>query len=322
MLPPEFTLIARYFAPLAGPAGLGLLDDAAVFTPPPGRALVITADAMVAGVHFPPDDPPHMIGQKLLRVNLSDVAAMGATPFGYMLTVSAPRGTPEAWFAAFAAGLAADQASYGIQLLGGDTTSTPGPISLSVTMLGHVAPGQAWRRSGARAGDDLWVTGTIGDGVLGLAAVRGEIADPGGTLADRYRLPQPRLGLGLALQGPAPQEIVHAAMDVSDGLVQDSGHMARASGVALCLETSLVPVSAAGRAAGPRFVESGTAGGDDYELLLAVPPDRQGDLMRIARQAGIAVTRIGRFSAGAPEVTGVRADGSDAALGGGGWSHF
>ena len=315
MLPPEFTLIARHFAPLAGDAGLGLLDDAAVLMPPADRELVVTADAMVGGVHFPPDDPARMIGQKLLRVNLSDLAAMGAVPLGYLLTVSAPRTTPEAWFAAFAAGLAADQATYGVQLLGGDTTSTPGPITLSVTLLGHVAPGQAWRRSGARAGDGLWVTGTIGDGVLGLAAVRGELADPDGSLAARYRLPQPRLGL--ALHG-----IVSAAMDVSDGLVQDAGHMARASGVALEIETDQVPVSAAGRHAGPRFVASGVAGGDDYELLLAVPPENERAMLLAAEAAAVPVTRIGRFSAGAPEVTGVRADGSAVELGGGGWSHF
>jgi thiamine-monophosphate kinase len=315
MLPPEFSLIARHFAPLAGAAGLGLLDDAAVLTPPPGRELVVTADAMVAGVHFPPDDPPRMIGQKLLRVNLSDIAAMGATPLGYLLTVSAPRSTPDDWFAAFARGLAADQAEFDVQLLGGDTTSTPGPITLSVTLLGHVAPGQAWRRNGAQAGDDLWVTGTIGDGVLGLAALRGEIADPDGSLVARYRLPQPRLGL--ALHG-----VVHAAMDVSDGLIQDAGHMARASGVALQIETAAVPVSAAGRLAGPHFVASGAAGGDDYELLLAVPPDRADALRRGVQACGVAVTRIGRFSAGLPEVTGVAADGTAVALGGGGWSHF
>ena len=315
MLPPEFSLIARHFAPLAGDAGLGLLDDAAVLMPPAGRELVVTADAMVAGVHFPPDDPARLIGQKLLRVNLSDIAAMGAAPLGYLLTVSAPRGTPEAWFADFAAGLAADQAAFGVQLLGGDTTSTPGPVTLSVTMLGHVAPGAAWRRNGARAGDGLWVTGIIGDGVLGLAALRGEIADPDGVLAARYRLPLPRLGLPL-------HGIVSAAMDVSDGLIQDAGHMARASGVALCIETSRVPVSAAGTAAGPAFVESGVAGGDDYELLLAVPAAMAPELRRAASASGVAVTRIGTFSEGAPRVTGVRDDGSAAELGGGGWSHF
>ncbi len=315
MLPFEFSLIARHFAPLAGAAGLGLLDDAAVFTPPPGRELVVTADAMVGGVHFLPDDPPGMIAQKLLRVNLSDIASMGAQPLGYLITLSAPRGTPEAWFAAFAAGLAADQACYGVQLFGGDTTSTPGPLSLSVTMLGHVAPGQAWRRSGACAGDDLWVTGTIGDGVLGLGAVRGARADPDGTLARRYRLPEPRLGL--ALHG-----VVHAAMDVSDGLVQDCGHIARASGVSLVIETALVPLSAAGREAGPAFVENGAAGGDDYELLLAVPPDQAGTLWRVCTQSGVAVTRIGRFGPGTEGVSGVRGDGSAAEFGSGGWSHF
>ena len=315
MLPTEFSLIARHFAPLAGDAGLGLLDDAAVFTPPPGRELVITADAMVGGVHFPPDDPPAMIARKLLRVNLSDIAAMGAEPLGYLLTLSAPRGTPEAWFSAFASGLAEDQARYGVQLFGGDTTSTPGPLSLAVTMLGHVAPGQAWRRSGAMAGDNLWVTGTIGDGVLGLAAVRGERPDPDGSLTRRYRLPEPRLGL--ALHG-----LVHAAMDVSDGIVQDAGHMARASCVSLVIETALVPVSDAGRAEGARFVESGAAGGDDYELLLAAPPEQAHALQDAARAAGIAITRIGRFSAGESIVRGIGKDGSPVELGGSGWSHF
>ena len=249
-------------------------------------------------------------------MNLSDIAAMGATPLAYLLTLSAPRFTPETWFAAFAAGLAADQARYGIHLLGGDTTSTPGPFSLSVTMLGHVAPGQAWRRGGARAGDDLWVTGTIGDGVLGLAAIRGERPDPDGALARRYPAsPEPRLGLPL-------HGIVHAAMDVSDGLIQDAGHMARASGVSLVIETALVPVSATGREAGPAFVESGAAGGDDYELLFAVPPDHSGAFARAVAASGITAARIGFFGEGAGEVTGIRRDGSAAELGGGGWSHF
>src|SRR5271169_1473023 len=169
MLPAEFDLIARHFRPLAGPGALDLRDDAALLTPPPGRELVLTVDAMVAGVHFLPDDPPDLIGRKLLRVNLSDLAAKGATPLAYLMTVSAPKGTPDAWFAGFAAGLAQDQAEFGVSLLGGDTTSTPGPLSLSLTILGHVAPGRMVRRTGARAGDGIWVTGTIGDGALGLA---------------------------------------------------------------------------------------------------------------------------------------------------------
>ena len=312
-LPAEFGLIARHFRPLAGPDALGLLDDAAVFAPPAGRELVVAADAMVAGVHFLPDDPPDLVGRKLLRVNLSDLAAMGAAPLGYLLTVSAPRDTPEAWFAAFAAGLAQDQAAFGLSLLGGDTTSTSGPVCLSLTILGHVAPGCALRRVGARAGDGIWVTGSIGDGALGLAAAQGRLADPNGYLLDRYRLPRPRLGLGL-------YGIVHAAMDVSDGLVQDIGHLCRAGGVAAEIDAAAVPLSAAARAAGPGWLRTCLTGGDDYELALAVPPERE-DALRAAC-AGLAVSRIGCFVAGAPGVVVRGADGAALALGAGGWSHF
>ncbi len=315
MLPAEFSLIARHFAPLAGDGGLGLTDDAAIITPPAGRELVVTADAMVAGVHFLPDEKPENIARKLLRVNLSDIAAMGAAPLYYLLTLSAPRGLPDEWFAGFAHGLALDQARYNVALLGGDTTSTPGPVTLSVTMFGHVAPGTALRRSGARPGDNLYVTGLIGDGVLGLAALRGEIPDPDGSLAARYRFPEPRLGLKL-------HGIATAAMDISDGLIQDAGHIARASGVAVEIEVARVPLSAAGNAAGPDFVASGVAGGDDYELLLAAPPEHETTLMAVAAGPGLAFTRIGRFVAGAPDVRGIAANGSVMALGGRGWSHF
>jgi thiamine-monophosphate kinase len=314
-LPAEFSMIARHLAPLAGDGALGLSDDAAIITPPPGRELVITADAMVAGVHYLPDELPENIARKLLRVNLSDIAAMGAEPLYYLLTLSAPRGLPDSWFAGFAAGLAADQARYGVTLLGGDTTSTPGPVTLSVTMFGHVAPGTALRRSGARPGDDLWVTGTVGDGVLGLLALRDSLPDPDGSLARQYRFPEPRLGLAL-------NAIAHAAMDISDGLVQDAGHMARASNVALTLEIARVPLSDAGRAAGPDFVSSGVAGGDDYELLLAVPPENEPLLRASAAQAAIQITRIGRFTQGPPAVHGVAPDGTPIPLGGKGWSHF
>ncbi|MBV8574051.1 MAG: thiamine-phosphate kinase, partial [Acetobacteraceae bacterium] len=235
-LPGEFALIARHFRPLAGPAALGLEDDAAILIPPPGQELVLSADAMVAGVHFLPDDPPDLVARKLLRVNLSDLAAKGATPLGYLLTVSAQRGTPDSWFMEFAAGLAQDQAEFGIALLGGDTTSTPGPVSLSLTILGHVAPGTAVHRAGARPGDGIWVTGTIGDGALGLAVAQGRVADPSGFLLARYRLPQPRLGF--VIGGTAS-----AGLDISDGLVQDLGHLCRAGSVAAEIEAALVPLS-------------------------------------------------------------------------------
>ena len=301
VLPGEFSLIARHFRPLAGPGALDLADDAAVFAPPPGREIVIAADAMVAGVHFLPDDPPALIGRKLLRVNLSDLAAMGAIPFGYLMTISAPRDTDDDWFAAFAGGLAQDQAAFAITLLGGDTTATPGPLCLSLTVLGTVAPGAAVRRAGAAPGHDVWVTGTIGDGALGLRAARGEIADPGGYLADRYRLPRPRLEF--------PVGLAAAALDVSDGLVQDLGHLCRAAGCGAVIEAARVPLSPAARQA-DRLALCLT-GGDDYELLMAVDP------ARAAAMTTAGATRIGQFVAG----DGVTVEGCDIGATQG-WSHF
>jgi thiamine-monophosphate kinase len=314
-LPAEFSLIARHFRPLAGPGALELRDDAALLDPPAGRQLVLTADAMVAGVHFLPDDPPDLVGRKLLRVNLSDLAAKGAVPLGYLMTVSTPRDTPDEWFAGFAAGLAVDQGLYGVTLLGGDTTSTSGPISLSLTMIGHVAPGTAVHRFGAAAGDEIWVTGTIGDGALGLAVAKGRLSDPTGFLLGRYRLPQPRVGLALA-------GIASAGMDVSDGLVQDLGHICRASGLAAELVAAEVPLSDAAQVAGSDWLVTCLTGGDDYELLLAVPPGRVEALRREAARAGVAVSRVGRFLAGAAEVVVRGAGGEALTLTQGGWSHF
>lgn len=314
ILPGEFSLIARHFRPLAGPGGLDLSDDAAVFAPPPGREMVISADAMVQGVHFLPDDPADLVARKLLRTNLSDLAAMGAVPFGYLMTVSTPRATPDAWFAGFAAGLAHDQRAYGITLLGGDTTSTPGPISLSLTILGTVAPGQAIRRTGARPGCEIWVSGTIGDGALGLLAAGGRLDDPDGFLADRYRLPQPRLGL-------AEHGTVRACMDVSDGLVQDLGHLCRAGGVAAVVEAARVPLSAAARSAGPSQLGRCLTGGDDYELLMAIAPGCGAMLQARATVLGFSVARIGLFVDGTPEVRVLDAAGQAIDVSGGGWSH-
>lgn len=306
-VPGEFSLIARHFRALAGDGALELTDDAAVFAPPPGREIAVAADAMVEGVHFLPDDPPDTVGRKLLRVNLSDMAAMGAVPFAYLMTLSLPR-AEEAWLAGFCAGLASDQRQYGVRLLGGDTTSTHGPAVLSLTVLGSVAPGAAVVRGGARPGDALWVTGTIGDGALGLAVRTGRLSLPephAGFLVDRYRLPQPRL---LPIAGFA-----RAAMDVSDGLVQDLGHICRASGCGAEVEAASVPASDAARAAGEDWLVARLTGGDDYELLLALPPDVT---------PPFAATRIGRFVAGVPEVVVRDAAGAPILLSQGGWSHF
>ena len=267
----------------------------------------MTADAMVERVHFLPGTAPGLVARKLMRVNLSDLAAMGAVPFGYLITISVPRALGDDWFAGFAAGLATDQAAFDIALLGGDTTETPGPLTLSLTAIGHVAPGGAILRSGARPGDDLWVTGTIGDGVLGLYAARGELADPGGYLKGRYDLPTPRLGIPIA--GWA-----RAAMDVSDGLFQDLGHICRASGVAATVEVARIPLSAQAAAAGLQWRETAWIGGDDYELLLAAPPGRP-------PPGGVDATHIGRFTAG-EGVTVLGVDGAVLPLAAKGWSHF
>ncbi len=316
-LPVEFDRIARHFRPLAAAGGLGLGDDAALLTPPAGRELVLSADALVAGVHFLPRDPPDLVARKLLRVNLSDMAAMGAEPFAYLLTVSVPRATPDAWFAAFASGLAADQAEFGVALLGGDTTSTPGPVSLSLTIIGAVAPGQALSRAGARAGDEIWVSGSIGDGALGLLAAQGALADPTGFLAGRYRLPRPRLALGMRLFG-----IASATMDVSDGLVQDLGHICRASGVGALLAAAAVPLSAAARAAGPERLALCLTGGDDYELLFTAPPERRAALLSAAAAADLAVTRIGICTEAASQVIVTDAAGEPMRFLSDGWSHL
>lgn len=314
-LPAEFDLIARHFRPLAGQGSLDLSDDAAVFALPVGRELVVSADAMVAGVHFLPDDPPELIARKLLRTNLSDLAAMGAKPFGYLLTISTARSMPDAWFAGFAAGLAVDQVAFGVALLGGDTTSTPGPISLSLTILGTVLPGQAIRRNGARAGDGVWVSGTIGDGALGLLAATDRLADPSGFLARRYRLPQPRLGL-------AKFGLVAACMDVSDGLVQDLGHLCRASGAGAEIEAARLPLSDAAHAAGQGYLSLCLTGGDDYELLMAIPAAHEAAFAVHSAAMGIAVHRIGRFVSGDPVVRVHDATGGLIDLPRGGWSHF
>lgn len=319
-LPREFALIARHFRPLAGDGALDLSDDAALLTPPAGQQLVLAADALVAGVHFLPDDPPGMIARKLLRVNLSDLAAMGAAPLGYLMTTAFTRGTPDAWIAEFVAGLADDQQRFGIAVLGGDTVATPGPACFSLTIIGVVPPGQALHRRGARIGDDIWVSGSIGDGALGLRVLQGKLlGDAEGHLAQRYRLPEPRLTLGQTLRG-----VARAAMDVSDGLVQDLGHLCRAAGCGAEISAAAVPLSAAASAAlagDAALLPLILTGGDDYELLFAAAPEDAASVLAAGHKAGVAVARIGRFIAGEGVV--VRdARGAAITLPQGGWSHF
>jgi thiamine-monophosphate kinase len=275
---------------------------------------VISTDAMVEQIHFLANADPSLLARKLLRTNLSDLAAMGARPLGYLLTLCLPKTIGEAWLNDFAAGLAEDQKNFNISLFGGDTTSTKGPIVVSITILGAVPRGQAVRRSGARPGDLVYVTGTIGDGILGLAAARGEIDDPDGYLAGRYNLPAPRNALPIL-------GLASAAIDVSDGLAQDLGHIARASGVAITVRAGDVPLSAAAKRFPERLPDL-LAGGDDYELLLTVPPAREAALLAAARAADVKLTCIGICRAGEPGVTLLDAEGEAITLPSAGWSHF
>ena len=308
----EFQSIARLFAPLTdgAPEALGLTDDAAVIPARPGFDLVVSKDAMVAGVHFLPDDPLDLVARKLLRANLSDLAAKGADAYAYLLSAAWPPSCGWSERERFVAGLRHDQDAFGVRLIGGDTTGTPGPLTLSITILGWTPAGRMVRRSGALPGDRVFVSGTIGDGWLGLKAARGEdldglLADQVAWLADRYRLPQPRLALGHALR-----DLTSAALDVSDGLIADAGHLAAASGVAVALHLERLPLSDAAsgwldcqpdRNAGLAAL---AVGGDDYEIFCTARPDEAGQLAAAAQAAGVRLTEIGDIMAG----QGVRAD--------------
>lgn len=308
----EFARIATFFAPLAAAAGRELKDDAAVIAPPRGRELVLTVDQMLEGIHFLKADDPALIARKLLRRNLSDLAAMGAVPLGYLLTTALPSWVPDGWLARFVEGLKTDQEIFGLGLLGGDSSSAQASMSFTATLLGHVSPGEALPRSGAKVGDRLFVTGTIGDAALGLQARLGKLLDPTGYLAMRSLLPEPRTGLELA-------GIVSAAIDVSDGLIQDVGHICRASGIGAVIQAEAVPTSAPAMALGPDYLEMRLTGGDDYELVLAVPPENIGLLYEVC---GIMpITDIGVCQAEAG-VRVVQADGTFLNPSVSGWKHF
>jgi thiamine-monophosphate kinase len=301
----EDRLIARYFRPLASEAGaFGLIDDAAVVTPPPGCDLVLTTDGVIAGVHFFPDDPPENIGRKALRMNLSDLAAKGAKPIGFLMSVALPKDTGEAWLSAFAQGLGEDVRSYHCPLLGGDTDRTPGPLSVSIAAFGIVPQGTMVRRSTAKVGDCILVTGTIGDSALGVRLRRdaslGERWRLSQTmlkhLQERYQLPQPRNALADAVQ-----RMASASIDVSDGLAGDLAKLCRASSVAAEIDVTGVLLSDAARAAvaaEPALIETVLTGGDDYEIILTLPTEQLAAFHAAAQAAGVAVTEIGRVQAG------------------------
>ncbi len=331
----EFALIADVFAPLAAqPEALGLLDDAGGFAALPGHEVVVTTDMLVAGVHFFASDPPAQIARKALRVNLSDLAAMGAVPRFYLLTLALPEDCGDDWLEGFAAGLADDQREFAVNLLGGDTVTTPGPLSLTITALGEVRVGAALRRSGAREGNLIYVSGTIGDAALGLATLGdGDSplvrSGPGDApkiddaaieaLRRRYFLPEPRTFLGPRLLG-----LASAAIDVSDGLTADLGHICAASGLGATVDADAVPLSAPARSvldAKPALLELLLSGGDDYELLFTVEPENANAIERAGQECGVDVTRIGTMTAG-HRVTVRAADGSVMPLARAGYVHF
>jgi thiamine-monophosphate kinase len=293
----EFGRIRRFFAPLAGPGGLELRDDAALLACGAGRQLVVTVDAIVAGVHYLPDDPPDLVARKLLRVNLSDLAAMGARPRHYLLTTALPAALDDHWVARFAAGLAEDQRRYGIDLLGGDSVATEGPAVLSLT--------------------------AIGDAFLGLAALRGGYPDllpkQRAALIARFQLPEPRVGLGPRLAG-----IAHAMCDVSDGLAADLGHICEASQVAATVALAQLPLSPAARrvvAGTPDLPARLAAAGDDYELLFTAPPNASDRIHSLSAELRLPITAIGTIDSGAG-VRLVDADGKTVPVTAAGYRHF
>ena len=297
----EFDLIARYFTRPVRHAALGVGDDCALLAPRPGMQLAISSDMLVEGRHFFADVDPEALGHKALAVNLSDLAACGARPLAFTLALALPR-VDEAWLAGFSKGLLALADAHGCELVGGDTTQ--GPLNICITVFGEVPAGQALLRSGARAGDDIYVSGTLGDARLALEALLGHIHLPDELLAQaRQRLerPTPRVALGLALRG-----IASSAMDVSDGLLGDFGHILKASGVGACIRTDetikliaagAFPSSARGQLKQKLLHQCTLAGGDDYELLFTAPPQHRAAVAEAAAQSRTPVTRIGQVEA-------------------------
>ncbi|HXM00132.1 MAG TPA: thiamine-phosphate kinase [Rhizomicrobium sp.] len=310
----EFALIGELFAPLAGPGAYGLTDDAATVALAKGHELVVTTDAVVEGVHFLSDDPPETIGRKALRVNLSDLAAKGAAPLGYLLVLSLPKYIGFDWLKKFAKGLAKDQREFGIALLGGDTTATPGPLTIAITALGTIPKSRMIRRKGAKPGDLVFVSGTIGDAGAALALLKRKAKEPRSLIA-RYRMPVPRLALGLALR-----DVASAGIDVSDGLLADLGHIADVAGVRITVDVGRLPLSRAFRAWGGKPTVAATAG-DDYEIAFTAPARKLAAVARAAVSADTPVALIGRVVRG-EGVALLDASGREIAVKRRGFTHF
>lgn len=321
----EFGLIARYFAPIAAAeqGALGLRDDAAVLALSPGARLVATTDALVAGVHFFADDPAGDVARKLMRVNLSDLAAMGATPRAVLIAAVLPRDISDDWLTAFAEGIAGDARVFGAPLVGGDTVASDGPLTLTLTALGETRDA-VLTRAGAVAGDEIYVSGTIGDAALGLLALKGEAGldrSAAAPLVARYRVPEPRLALGRAL---AVAGVASACIDISDGLVADLGHVCACSGTGAEIEVAAIPLSDAAREIlehHPECYGSVLSGGDDYELCFTAPVAARARITAVAAETNVAVTRIGMMGHGTG-VTVTDAEKFGISLGPGGFRHF
>ena len=351
----EFGVIAKYFKPLAAnfAGSLNLCDDAAIISPPSGCELVITKDALSQGIHFIGNEDPALIAGKALRVNLSDLAAMGATPLCYFLALMLPKNTSEQWLEKFASGLKQTGDEFAVSLAGGDTTATNDSLSISITAIGSVPIGAALRRNGAKIGDDIYVSGTLGDSALGLELLLRhprEVGHDNEFFINRYLTPQPRITLGIALRG-----IANSAMDISDGLVQDLGHICDSSNVGAVIYADRIPCSrtylesrcgeaktavfenrtasvhtstCGAEAQKTLFVASNSrdyecvlTGGDDYELLFTASPDKKPEIEQLAKKLSLPLTCIGKITAG-NDVQVLDEDGKTIELNKKGFSHF
>jgi thiamine-monophosphate kinase len=314
----EFSLIARHFTRTTPGAVLGVGDDCALLAPTPGMQLAVSSDMLLEGRHFSPQDSPAGIGHKSLAVNLSDLAAMGATPRWATLAIALPEEN-DAWLTAFARGFFRMADQHGIELVGGDTTR--GALTLSITVMGEIPPGQALRRDGAQAGDDIWVSGVLGSAALALAYRQGRLfmeqIDAAKVLPALY-LPTPRVALGIALRG-----LAHSAIDTSDGLLADLGHILERSSVGARLDFSALPTLPVVQAHLHEAVarECVLAGGDDYELCFTAPAGQRDAVLAAAASTNVTVTRIGQITAG-PGLTVITADGQPLLYDKTGYDHF